>query len=275
MPTSTTATSTGASAKAAYAIPTTVSKNDSGWASRLVDEVGVRRHVVERAHERLVVSGSPSIEIRSLIRSTCGVVNRPVRRSSARSSVSIIRDVDVLPLVPVRWIDRVARCGSPEQLGEGPDPVQGRLEPGLRPAGQQGVLDLGEGLGEPGRCGGLTHDATSLGTRPRRHLRVPGTGDLPAGSTRSCGRVATARRPASPDRSAEERRSPTATRPSCSTSPRPRPPARRRQHQWRLPRAVVGPEGRRSRTSTQITTRPGWSRWRASDQRRLRRGQPR
>ncbi len=50
------------------------------------------------------VSGSPSMLIRSLIFSTCGLVNRPVRRSSARSSVSIIRLVDVLPLVPVRWM---------------------------------------------------------------------------------------------------------------------------------------------------------------------------
>ncbi len=50
------------------------------------------------------VSGSPSIadplvhplEVRA------GV--RPVRRSRARSSVSIIRLVEVLPLVPVSWI---------------------------------------------------------------------------------------------------------------------------------------------------------------------------
>ncbi len=50
------------------------------------------------------LSGSPSMLIRSLIRSTCGEVKRPVRRSRARSSVSIIREVEVLPLVPVRWI---------------------------------------------------------------------------------------------------------------------------------------------------------------------------
>ena len=35
-----------------------------------------------------------------------------------------------------------------EQVGEGADPVQRRLQPRLRPAGQQGILDLGEGLGE-------------------------------------------------------------------------------------------------------------------------------
>jgi hypothetical protein len=50
------------------------------------------------------LSGSPSTEIRSLIFSTCGLVNRPVRRSRVRSRVSIIREVDVLPLVPVRWM---------------------------------------------------------------------------------------------------------------------------------------------------------------------------
>ena len=50
------------------------------------------------------VSCSPSRLIRSVIRSTCGLVNRPVRSSSARSRVSIIRDVEVLPLVPVRWM---------------------------------------------------------------------------------------------------------------------------------------------------------------------------
>ena len=104
MPTSTTATSTGASANAAYAMPTTVSKNDSGWGLARVDEVGVRRDVVEGAHEGLSSSGSPSTQIRSRIRSTCGEVNRPVRSSKARSSESTIRAVDVLPLVPVRWM---------------------------------------------------------------------------------------------------------------------------------------------------------------------------
>ena len=50
------------------------------------------------------VSGSPSSEIRSVIDSTCGLVKRPVRRPAAVISVSIIRDVLVLPFVPVRWI---------------------------------------------------------------------------------------------------------------------------------------------------------------------------
>ena len=44
------------------------------------------------------------MQIRSPIRSTWGLVKRPVRSSVARSRVSIIREVDVLPLVPVRWM---------------------------------------------------------------------------------------------------------------------------------------------------------------------------
>ena len=103
MPTSTTATSTGASAKAAKAIPTTVSKKDSGCAVG-VDEVEDGRDVeVGLRRTASSVSGSPSRQIRSVIDSTCGLVNRPVRRPRARSSASIIREVLVLPLVPVRW----------------------------------------------------------------------------------------------------------------------------------------------------------------------------
>ena len=104
MPTSTTAASTGASAKAPNAIPTTVSKNDSGcgWSASTSSTYGATS--LKARTNASSSSGSPSMQIRSLIRSTCGLVNRPVRRLSARSRVSIIRDVEVLPLVPVRWI---------------------------------------------------------------------------------------------------------------------------------------------------------------------------
>ena len=51
--------------------------------------------------------------IRSLIETRCGLVNRPVRSPRPRSSASVIRAVDVLPLVPVMWITGQARCGSP------------------------------------------------------------------------------------------------------------------------------------------------------------------
>ena len=104
MPTSTTATSTGASANAAYAIPTTVSKNDSGCGCAASTRWVYGATSLNARTNSSSVSGLPSMQIRSLIRSTCGLVNRPVRRSSARSRVSIIRDVEVLPLVPVRWI---------------------------------------------------------------------------------------------------------------------------------------------------------------------------
>ena len=46
--------------------------------------------------------GSPSTTIRSVIDSRWGLVNRPVRSPSARTRASIIRAVEVLPLVPVR-----------------------------------------------------------------------------------------------------------------------------------------------------------------------------
>ena len=42
--------------------------------------------------------------IRSRIEDRCGLVNSPVRSPRARSSVSIIRAVEVLPLVPVMWM---------------------------------------------------------------------------------------------------------------------------------------------------------------------------
>ena len=55
---------------------------------------------------------------------------RPVCSPCARSSESIIRAVDVLPLVPVRWIDGYARCGLPEQVEQRLDPVEVEDHPG-------------------------------------------------------------------------------------------------------------------------------------------------
>ena len=48
--------------------------------------------------------GSPPTVMRSRNECRCGEVNRPLLRPMARSSESIIRVVDVLPLVPVRWM---------------------------------------------------------------------------------------------------------------------------------------------------------------------------
>ncbi len=51
------------------------------------------------------VIGWPSREMRSRTSSRCGLVKRPVFMPKAVSSESIMRDVEVLPLVPVMWID--------------------------------------------------------------------------------------------------------------------------------------------------------------------------
>ena len=116
-PTSMTATSTGASANAANAITVNTSKNDSRgspfsrepWSTRCT--YGATS--CQTSTNRSSLSGSPSIAIRSVTRDRCGLVNRPVRRPCSRSRRSTMRDVDVLPLVPVRCTTRYAFCGSP------------------------------------------------------------------------------------------------------------------------------------------------------------------
>lgn len=57
--------------------------------------------------------GSPSMTMRSRIDTRCGLVIRPVRRPWARTMLSVIRAVEVLPFVPVMWMTGYARCGSP------------------------------------------------------------------------------------------------------------------------------------------------------------------
>jgi hypothetical protein len=52
------------------------------------------------------LTGAPSSTIRSVIFVRWGLVKRPVRRPKARSSSSTMRAVDVLPFVPVRWMER-------------------------------------------------------------------------------------------------------------------------------------------------------------------------
>ncbi len=116
MPTSTTATSTGASAKAANAMPVSTSKNDIGtwWRPSTIATYGAISSY--RSTKRCASIGWPSRLIRSRMEVRCGLVNRPVRRPRARSSASIIRAVDVLPFVPVMWMTGHARCGSPSRL---------------------------------------------------------------------------------------------------------------------------------------------------------------
>ena len=151
MPTSTTATSTGASANAAYAIADDGLEEAQRVGLGRVDQVRVRRDVVERADEllvgqRLAVDADPLVHPfqvrageapRAQVEGAQQRVDHPAGRGLAVGAGQV--DHRVGPL-------RVA-----EELGEGPDPVERGLEPGLRPAREQGVLGLGEGLGEAGR----------------------------------------------------------------------------------------------------------------------------
>ena len=153
MPTSTTAASTGASAKAAYAIPTTVSKNDSGWScSSSTRWVYGATSLNARTNASSSI-GSPSRLIRSVIDSRCGLVNRPdaqAERDDQRLDHPRGRGL----AVGAGEVDRrVGALRVAEQLHERLDAVQGRVELGLGPAAQQRVLDLGVGLGEAA-CGG-------------------------------------------------------------------------------------------------------------------------
>ena len=150
MPTSTTATSTGASAKAAYAIPTIVSKKLQRVGLVGVDEVGVRRDVVEGAHELLVGERLPvdADPLAHLLQVRAGeAAGAQVERTHQRLDHPAGRGLAV-GAGQVDGPEGALRVA--EQLGERLDPVQARLEPGLGPAGQQGVLDLGEGLGRAG-----------------------------------------------------------------------------------------------------------------------------
>ena len=112
-PTSMIATSTGASAKTANAIPVITSKNDSGCSCSLstTSRYGSISAYVSTNRSSLI--GSPFSVIRSRTDSRCGLVNRPVRRPASRSRESIIRAVEVLPLVPVRCTTGYDFCGSP------------------------------------------------------------------------------------------------------------------------------------------------------------------
>ncbi len=94
-------------------MPTTVSKKLRGWSWSASTRWVKAATSLKARTKPSSSSGSPSTLMRSLIFSRCGEVKRPVRRSRARSSSSIIRLVLVLPLVPVRCTDRKERCGSP------------------------------------------------------------------------------------------------------------------------------------------------------------------
>ena len=105
IPTSKTKTSIGASEKIWKAIAVIASKNVSGcspiacsfWSTS--SRMGL---VSEYVSKNLLSSiGSPSREMRSLKRTRCGDVSRPVFRPSSRKIRSIILAVEVFPFVPV------------------------------------------------------------------------------------------------------------------------------------------------------------------------------
>ena len=120
-----------------------------------VDEVRVRRDVVEGADEalvveRLAVDADPlahPLEVRGG-EAAGAQVERAQQRLDHPAGAGL-----AVGAGQVHRPERPLRLA--EQLGEGLDPVEARLELGLRPAGQQGVLDLGEGLRRGGRVGGV------------------------------------------------------------------------------------------------------------------------
>ena len=165
MPTSTIATSTGASANAAYAIPTMVSKKLSGcgWAASTRWVYGATS--LKARTNSSSVSGSPSIAD-PLVHPLEVGAGEAARAQVERAQQGVDHPAGRGLAVGAGQVDhRVGALRVAEQLGEGPDPVERRLEPGLRPAGLQRVLDLGDGLGEA-RAGVARSSRTpSLGSR--------------------------------------------------------------------------------------------------------------
>ena len=142
-PTSTTATSTGASANAASAIAVVISKYVSACALSRSTSSASGAISWYAATNRSSSTGSPSRLIRSRTVSRCGLVNRPVCRPNARSSESIIRAVDVLPLVPGQVDRRVRPLRAAEEIQQSLDAPEVELHPGVA-ARQQFGVDLRE-----------------------------------------------------------------------------------------------------------------------------------
>ena len=117
MPTSTMATSTGASANAANAIAVITSKKDRATPPSASDRASTKStYGLMSLQVRANLAGEmgwPSKQIRSRASSRWGEVNRPVRRPNWRRSDSMTRAVVVLPFVPVTWMTGYVRWGSP------------------------------------------------------------------------------------------------------------------------------------------------------------------
>ena len=109
-PTSTTATSTGWSAKAASAMTVRTSKKDRRGPPADCERSSTRRMQGATSSQAAMKPsspmGSPSRAMRSRMVARWGLVKRPVRMPVAARSLSIMRTVEVLPLVPVTWTTR-------------------------------------------------------------------------------------------------------------------------------------------------------------------------
>ena len=116
----------------------------------LVDEMCVRRHVVERPDEGLLVEGF-AVQADPLGHRLQVRAGEPAGAQPEGHDELLDHPGGRGLAVGAGEVDRgVGALGVAEHLHEGLDAVQGRVEPGLGPAAQQRVLDLGVGLGEAG-----------------------------------------------------------------------------------------------------------------------------
>ena len=121
-------------------------------------------------------------------------MNRPVRRPRARSSVWIIRAVEVLPLVPVTWITGYERCGSPSR------PVSSLIRSSDGSIECSGVRT--RICCSTSRSSSLARASGSRSTRHAYREQAAPRGALPGGRSRP------ARRPAGPGSWSPRRRAP-------------------------------------------------------------------
>ena len=144
MPTSTIATSTGASANAANAMPVSTSKNDIGTWLAPVHHRRVRHDLLVQIDEalrvdRLAVQADPLAhggQVRAGEQPGAQAAGAQQRVDHARGRRLAVRPGDV--------DDRVGPLRVAEQAREVGDPVQGRIDGVLGPAFRDLPLDLGQ-----------------------------------------------------------------------------------------------------------------------------------
>ena len=119
MPTSTMATSTGASANFQIAMAVSTSKKLIRGLPCSSIRASTRSTMSliwsQESTKSSSLSSWPSMAMRSLMRSRCGEVYRPVRMPYARQIASAMRAVEPLPFVPVMWITRNDSSGWPNR----------------------------------------------------------------------------------------------------------------------------------------------------------------